>query len=98
MKKLKVITRQVNDETISSKQLMLTALAANQEALKGLKELRHAIRLFDLIEAATDYLELEDADFDLLYSSLDKMQWGGGALFFGEFFDEVERAKNGQKS
>jgi len=94
MKKLQIITKQVANETVSSKQLMIAALSANQEALKGLKELRQAIKLYDKIEASGDVLELEDAEFDLLYSSLDKMQWGGGALVFGDFFDEIVRIKN----
>jgi hypothetical protein len=99
MKKMRLPTKRVKvagkEEEMHAKELSLAALSNYQEALKGIKNVRTAIKVYEKIENSRDgsTIDLEDAEFDLLYKAIDNMTWGGLALQFGEFFDEIEGVK-----
>lgn len=92
MKKIKIGEK---CEDLKAKELALAALSNYQEALKGLKNVRTAINVYEKIDHSVEGVpvELEDAEFDMLYQAIDNMTWGGLALQFREFFDEIEKAK-----
>ena len=82
------------DITVKSKDLLSNAIESYQEGLKGIKNINVAIKIFNKIEASEGQLELEDAEFEMLYKAIDSAQWNPGILRFAEFFDEIEKIKN----
>jgi len=98
MKSITLIEKPVqlgNEKVVlRSKDLLKTAIENYQEALKGIKNINMSLKIFNKIEDADGKLELEDAEFDMLYKAIDSGQWSGGVLRFGEFFEELERVKS----
>ena len=82
------------DITFKVKDLLSSAVENYQEGLKGIRNINMTIKIFNKIEAAQSKIELEDAEFDMLYKAIDAGQWNAGVLRFGEFFEELEKAKN----
>lgn len=79
----------------SSVRLFEIALSNYQEGLKGIDSVYRTLTVYQKLKNVGNgnALELEDAEFDLLYKACDATQWTGITLNFPEFFEELRRAK-----
>lgn len=99
MKILKLVSKQINNPInnqpldLNFKDMIRVALDGNQENLKGFSRITKVVKIWDKIENADGEIKFEDAEFDIVYESVDKCQWAPLALRFGEFFEEIETAK-----
>jgi hypothetical protein len=59
----------------------------------SIDEMRRGIRILDKLDASTDILELEDADYDHLKAKVEVMQWGMVERNLLDFIDTVLNAK-----
>jgi len=55
-------------------------------------EMRRGIRVLDALDAATDVLELEDADWEHLRLKVEKMPWAMVDRRFIRFYDDIVSA------
>jgi hypothetical protein len=104
MKKIKVYEKEieVKDQTgkviknvkLNSVDMMRSAIEGYNDGLKGIKTISNMLKIYDkLNDNTTDYIELEDEQFELLYQAVDKTQWLPLILKFREFFDELEKVR-----
>ena len=70
----------------------------NKERGVDIEEMRKGIRIFDKLDASTDVLELEDADYVHLKSKVEAMQWGLVDRNLLEFIDTVLNASDTSKN
>jgi hypothetical protein len=79
----------------SSARLFEIALSNYQEGLKGVDSVYRTLAVYIKVKniGNNGTLELEDAEFDLLYKACDATQWTGITLNFPEFFEELKRGK-----
>lgn len=65
----------------------------------GIEEMRKGIRILDRLDASTDALDLEDADYDHLRAKVEAMSWGMVDRNLMAFIDTVlgasEAGRNG---
>lgn len=94
MRTLKLITKDVVVEgksiCLKSSDLLSGALDNYKEGLKGIKNIAIMLNIYNKIESATDILELEDTEYELLYKAIDECQWSPMILRFGEFFQGLK--------
>jgi hypothetical protein len=94
MKTLPLITKEikVGDQmgSLKSKDLLLVALDSYQDGLKGIKNISLMLTIHEKIETAEDIVDLEDAEYDLLYRAIDQCQWTPIILRFKEFFETLK--------
>jgi hypothetical protein len=64
----------------------------------NIDEMRRGIRILDKLDAATDILELEDADYDHLKAKVEAMQWGMVDRNLLQFIDTVLGATEASSS
>lgn len=85
-------------KNISTRELLESAIAGYQEGAKGIDNIIRLSYIYNKIrESKGDKLEIEDADFDMLYDAVDKAQWVPMVVTqFPEFFEEIKNAKNGK--
>ena len=95
MKTLQLITKEIKAgeqvAILRSQDLLIGALDSYQEGLKGIKSISLMLTIHDKIEKATGKVDLEDAEYELLYKAIDQCQWTPVILRFGEFFAELKK-------
>ena len=103
MKGLKLISKKVEvkgapEQQMSSVEMIRFAIEGNEENRKGLEKIGKAIKVLDKLSAAekdpaNQVIEFEDAEVEMVYSSVNNYAWGPLALRFGEFFGSIEELK-----
>jgi hypothetical protein len=101
MKELKLLTKMVKiadiEKEVTSSEFLQAALDGNQKNMKGLSRIGRVVKLMERIQKAeeekAEVLMLEDQDFQILYESVDELEWRPIALRFPEFFEAMEQAK-----
>ena len=63
----------------------------NQERGAQIDEIRKSIRILERLEAADDFLELEDADYDYLCNRVKNARFTSNNAVFAEFVEYIER-------
>jgi hypothetical protein len=98
-----ILTRQADKEgklqdvpvQVLSKDLLTTAIQNYPDAMRGIQNVMTSIKVLDKIAAADDEVVLEDAEWMLVYNSLNAMTWGPIMAKFIEFFEEVNLVSKG---
>jgi len=70
----------------------------NKDKGVDIEEMRKGIRIFDKLDASTDVLELEDADYAHLKAKVEAMQWGLVDRNLLDFIDAVLNATDTSKN
>ena len=85
---------------IKSIGMIRIAVEASPENRKGLSNIGKALKILNKIEEAekmeAEYLETEDADFGIIYRSIDQTEWLPFSLKFTEFFIEIDRVNKAE--
>ena len=66
----------------------------DRQAGASIDEMRKGIRVLDRLDAATEVLELEDADWEFLKTKVEKMPWAQVDRRFVQFHDDVTSASD----
>ena len=82
---------------LKSAEMIATALNGYPPNRQGITNIMKAIRLTEKVEKASnekaEVIDLEDAEADLVYNSVNGVEWVGLTLRFPEFFEEVSRLR-----
>ena len=70
----------------------------NKDKGVDIEEMRKGIRIFDKLDASTDVLELEDADYAHLKAKVEAMQWGLVDRNLLDFIDAILNATDTSKN
>lgn len=104
MKIIKLISKEIElltnegkkNKTITSLELLESAMMGYQEGAKGIDNIVRAAFIYNKIrDVKGDTLEIEDADFEMLYNAVNSIQWLPQITTqVPEFFKEIQKAKN----
>jgi hypothetical protein len=80
---------------LNSLELFTIAVENAECNLKGIGRVAKALAILERLRAVNgqDKITLDDADFEILYQSVDATRWTPAAMKFPEFFTEIQEAK-----
>ena len=93
--KLKILDKDKPSEQLDYKALIKSIMQSPSDPRAGLTldEVRKGVRVLEALEASQDVLRLEDTDYKLLLSKLDKFKFGLAHKNIIEFADDIKEAK-----
>jgi hypothetical protein len=107
MKELKLMDKEIKLEgrpanlspvKASSIDMLRACLEGVETNRKGILRISRVLKVLDKIQKAEDEkfekILFEDSDFEIVYESADKFEWGTLAMRFPEFFTEIEEAEH----